>query len=560
MNRLSGLLTRIGRFIASLSSGERLIAYVLIGAFLVSVAVALVALERSFMTLVPAHGGSLTEGEVGSPRFVNPLFAVTDADRDLATLTYAGLMGNGKDGLVPVLAESYSVSDDGKEYTFVLREQARWSDGTPVTAQDVVFTIRKAVDPKLKSPELADWANVRVEAVGAKTVKFTLPKAYAPFLANTTLGILPEHIWKDIPDEQFPFATYMTEPVGAGPFVVDSAKFDSTGAITRYTLKANPDYVLGKPYLNSITFVFYGSVDELTHAYESGAVESAYGIPVAGAMRSPYSRVFAIFLNPAENKALGEDAVRHALSVAIDRGHITETILGGFAEARTAPLPAGEEAPEQLSSGDRIQQAKNILAEAGWVYQEDVGVWKNAKKKLTLEEITIKTSNVPELKALTDEIVKNWQAIGVKSTIEYYDPDMFSSEVIRPRNYEALYFGLVIGRENDLYPFFDSGEKTGAGLNIALYSSKQVDTLLEKARVEQDSEVRAQEIQKASELIAGDYAAIFTHTPYFLYAVPNDLRGVILPEITTPGDRFATVSRWYRKSVYVWPFFTGASE
>ena len=124
---------------------------------------------------IPAYGGSLTEGEIGSPRFVNPLLALTDADRDLSTLTYAGLMGISADGaLVPVLAESYTISPDGKSYTFVLRPNAKFSDGTPVTAGDVVFTVQKAQDPALKSPEFADWSGVAAEAIDSRTVRFTL--------------------------------------------------------------------------------------------------------------------------------------------------------------------------------------------------------------------------------------------------------------------------------------------------------------------------------------------------------------------------------------------------
>lgn len=553
--RLSAVPSILSKELVKLSPGDRLVAYVLCAAFFLSAVFGLVALERSFMVAAPAHGGSLTEGVLGSPRFVNPLLAITDADRDLATLTYAGLMGIGPDGLIPVLAESYTISEDGKTYTFTLRENAKWSDGRPITSGDVVFTIQKAVDPKIKSPERPNWLNVRVEAVDARTVKFTLPKAYAPFLENTTLGILPSHIWSKIPDEQFPFSLYMSQPVGAGPYVVDSVKLSSTGAITRYSLKANKDYVLGKPYLGAIHFVFYDSASDLLHAYESGVVESAYGTPVAGAMRAPYSRVFAVFLNPANNKALADAAVREALSVSINREDIVNVILGGFAEPRTSPLPLAADAGEQPENSERIERAKEILNAGGWRYNEETAVWTHSGKKLTLDEITIKTSNIPELRTLTAEIEKNFEAIGVKAAIEYYEPSTLSGDVIRPRAYDALYFGLVIGHGGDLYPFFDSGERTGAGLNIALYSNREVDALLEKARLEQDAQVRRELLEEASQKIAEDHGALFTHTPYFTYAVPPDLKGVILPVITTPSDRFATVSTWYRRTHYVWPFF-----
>lgn len=557
MNWLKGALSTISSLLSRLSPGDKVIAYTLITLFVVSCSIGLVALERSFMVEVPSYGGSLSEGVVGAPRFINPVLAISDTDRDLTALTYAGLMGVGPNGLYPVLAESYEISEDGKTYTFVLRSDARFSDGTPVTAQDVVFTVSKVVSPKLKSPKLADWTSVKAEVVDARTVRFTLTKAYAPFLTNTTLGILPSHIWSSIPDEQFPFTTYMTKPVGAGPFTVRTVETGSDGMATRYVLSRNDEYVLGKAYLDTISFTFFPSQSELLHAYESGAIHSAYGIPVAGAIRSPYSRVFAVFLNPGQQEAFGDRSLRHALSVAVDRGHITETILGGYGEARTTPLPSIE-AMETITSAERIAEAKSILEAGGWSYSEQDGVWSNKKKKLVLDEVVIKTSNVPELKSLVEEVEKNWDAIGVKTSIEYYEPNTLATSVIAPRDYAALYFGLVLGREGDLYPFFDSGEKTGTGLNIAQYANKEVDALLEKARSERDDSARLALLEKASTLIGEDYGAIFTHTPYFLYALPKDLKGVILPTITTPGDRFANVSSWYKRTRFVWPIFANS--
>ena len=557
----SGALGRIGVFYGTLSPSDKAILFVLTGLFVVATLVGLVAFERSFMVAIPSRGGGLTEGVVGSPRFVNPLLAVTDADRDLATLTYAGLMGVGPDGLRPVLAQSYKVSEDGTIYIFTLRPDATFSDGTPVTAEDVVFTVSKAVDPRLKSPELANWSNVRVEALDPHTVRFTLPKAYEPFLANTTLGILPAHIWGKISDEQFPFSRYMTEPIGAGPFSVRTVTKDKDGNTTRYDLVSFPKYALGQPYLSTLRLQFYATSNDVLYSYEHKIIESGYGIPVENALRSPYSRVFAVFLNATVNKAFGELPVRKALSLSIDREHLVNDVLGGRATTRTGPLPTDETMTEPaLPSTDRLRLARETLTSAGWVYDEENKQWKNTKKKLVLGPLTLSTSNVPELKTLAGEIQKNWEALGIQTSVSYNDPLTLNSTVIRPRSYEALFFGMVVGRDNDLYPFWDSSERADPGLNIALYSNRVVDQLLEKARTELNKDIRTNELQQASTIIANEYGALFTHTPDFIYAVPNDLKGVILPEITTPADRFATVSSWHRNTTYVWPYFVKHSE
>ena len=140
-----------------LSPGDRFIFYVLVGLAGLTTLFGLYTIEQSLLVTIPTYGGTLVEGGVGSPRFINPLLAISDVDRDLTALTYAGLMGlNGDGSLVPVLAESYTVSPDGKVYTFTIRDTATFSDGMKVTASDVTFTVKKAQDPGLKSPEYAN--------------------------------------------------------------------------------------------------------------------------------------------------------------------------------------------------------------------------------------------------------------------------------------------------------------------------------------------------------------------------------------------------------------------
>ncbi|MBU2220650.1 peptide ABC transporter substrate-binding protein [Patescibacteria group bacterium] len=567
--RLSSLLTllrtrqpipwfeTLSAHIRSLSYGDKLIVSVLGLLVLGSSLAGLYALERSLLVEVPAQGGSLTEGIVGSPRFVNPLLALSDADRDLTALTYAGLMGVDSDGsLIPVLAESYTVSEDGKEYLFTLRTSARFSDNTPVTAEDVVFTVEKAQDPTLKSPELANWANIKAEIVDARTVRFLLPKPYAPFLVDTTLGILPAHLWRNIPVDEFPFSPLMTEPVGAGPFQAMNIVRGKKGTITSYELRAFPKFVLGRPYLDRIVLRFYDTTETLASAYRRGVVESAYGINTPGALRVPYSRVFGAFFNADENPVFAQAEVREALSLAIDRRTLVSTALGGNATPLFGPVPPGSGITQpEIPVEDGVLLATELLEESGWEQDQETGVWENVKEKLILETLTLKTSNVPELKAVATSIESDWERLGIQTEIELYEPGDLASSVIRPRAYEILLFGMVIGRDQDLFAFWDSGERSDPGLNIAGYANRSVDTLLESARVELNPEIARADLQKLSDVIASEYPAAFTHTPDFLYAVPQSVQGIRLVQITAPADRFAAVHTWYRRSELVWPFF-----
>jgi peptide/nickel transport system substrate-binding protein len=110
-------------------------------------------LNSQLIVAIPGYGGGVSEGIIGSPRFINPVLAISDADHDLSILIYSGLLRATPEGdYVPDLAENYTVSQDGLTYTFTLRKNATFHDGIPVTADDVVFTISKTQDPALKSP------------------------------------------------------------------------------------------------------------------------------------------------------------------------------------------------------------------------------------------------------------------------------------------------------------------------------------------------------------------------------------------------------------------------
>ena len=544
-------------YIRALPPSDRLIAYVLLGLAGLTVLIGLFALQRSFLIEEPAYGGSFTEGVVGAPRFVNPLLALTDTDRDLARLTYAGLMGTAADGsLVPVLAERYEVADTGLVYTFTLREGAEFHDGTPVTADDVVYTVQKAQDPGLKSPELANWAGIRAEAVDSRTVRFTLPRAYAPFLEKTTLGILPAHLWRNVSNQQFPFSPLMVRPIGAGPFKVESVRQDKEGFITGYTLAAFKEFATGRPYLDRISFAFFDEESDLELALRNNRIDSAYGIAREGALEAPYARTFGAFFNRNANPVFESLAVRRALSLAVNRAAITDAILGGYATPIAGPVPPGSgiETTPVPSSEDRIQAAAAILQEAGWEYDENARLWDNPDVESELR-ITVRTSNVPELKSIGQQIQSDWAALGVPTSLELFEPADLTQNVIRPRNYDVLLFGMVVGRDRDLYAFWHTQERSDPGLNIALYSNTSVDALLERLRSQSDPAVRMQALQEAETLIAADVPAAFTHAPAFVYAAPKGMKGVGLPQIAAPSDRFATVATWYRNTQEVWPMF-----
>jgi peptide/nickel transport system substrate-binding protein len=242
MNRFFSISSTIKVIETAKTSDRWLLRLLLLTVFTV-LAWFLLALNQTVSVPGISAGGDFTEGIIGTPRFVNPVLALTRADQDMTALTYSGLMKIGANGaLVPDVASAIDVSEDGMTYTVALREDITFHDGEPLTSDDVLFTINLIQNDELKSPLRGNWSDVVVEAVDEYNLLVTITEPYAPFIENFTIGILPAHIWREIPIEQVPFSEFNTTPVGAGPYRVRNATFSRSGTVEEYQLAAASNY------------------------------------------------------------------------------------------------------------------------------------------------------------------------------------------------------------------------------------------------------------------------------------------------------------------------------
>ena len=565
-----GGLENVARAIASMPLTERVVFFLLALVFAVSTFILVAKVSKELTIPIPASGGSLTEGIIGIPRFINPLLAISDADRDLTTLIYSGLMRVSGDGtLIHDLAESHSVSENGLEYTFRLRDDIQFHDGTPITADDVMFTMRKAQDPNLKSPKRASWEGVVAEKIDEKIVLIKLKQPYPPFLENTTLGILPAHIWKDVDVEQFTFSQYNIEPIGSGPYQIKKIDRSSGGIPLSYTLAPFGDFVLGESHLSRLVFTFYKSEDALIDGYERGEVSTLNSVSPHRALALkalgvrvetvPLPRVFAVFLNQNEVPAFTYREVRAALAQATDRDRIVAEVLSGYGVPLTSPLPESlfGQIPSALSTSTdfaaHIEEARGLLEKNGWKPSAEDGVMqKTVKKEKVRLEFSIATSNSEELKSAAKIIKENWERIGAKVTLNFFDTSDLNQNVIRPRSYDALFFGEIIGRDLDLFAFWHSSQRNDPGLNVALYTNIKADKLLENARALSTLEERLKKYKEFAQEVEKDTPAVFVYSPDFIYVVPREMQGVDLRPVTIPSDRFLNITEWYTEVDRVW--------
>ncbi len=559
----------------SFSHRERSAFYILTTIFCITALGALLALNARYLVTVPARGGSFTEGVIGAPRFVNPLLAISDTDRDLTAIIYSGLLRATPSGeLIPDLAESYTVSDDGLTYTFTLKDGLSWHDGEPVTSDDVVFTIAKIQDSAVKSIKRSSWEGVSVERVSETAVSFTLARRYSPFLENATIGILPAHLWKDVTPEQFPFSLMNVEPVGTGPYRVASIKKNPSGIPASYDLASFEDFALGEAHIPEMRIVFYANEDELLRAFTKGSIDAVNAISSQkiGSLDLRHKniatyllpRVFGVFFNQNRNTLFADGAVRHALETSLDREAIINEVLSGYGTPLFGPLPPGSlgynaetAMSDESDAEERLRRAIGILEKGGWKADPTTGIREHkAGKRTETLTFSIATSDAPELKKTAELIKARWEQLGASVDLKIFNAGDLNHSVIRPRQYDTLFFGEIIGRESDPFAFWHSSQRNDPGLNIALYANITTDKLLEQGRNVEDRVKREAIYIAFQKEVMKDAPAAFVYSPDFMYIMPERIQGVNSGVITVPSERFLDIAAWYIETDRVWKIFT----
>lgn len=541
---------------------------------LVSTLITLEKINKSFMIQVPLQGGIIKEGIVGSPRFINPVLAISDTDNDLVSLIYSGLMRKDSTGnLIPDLAQGYEISENKLSYTFILKDNIYFHDNQPITADDVIFTINEIKNPIIKSPLKPNWDGITLEKIDEKTIQFNLKQPYSSFLRNTTVGILPEHLWSNTDIE---INDLNINPIGSGPYQIENISKKSSGVIDYYNLISFKKFTLGKPYIKKITLRFYQNEEDMITALENKEVEQISSISPKNAEilkdkkylieTSVLPRIFGLFFNQNQNQLFTNKNVVKAIDLAIDKDRIIKEVLEDYGTIIDNPIPPNMAEYQKLSKlnessyEEKFTQAETILTKDGWKKNENGFLEKTTtenKKSTTIPlEFSISTGNASDLSRSAQIIQEDLQRLGIKVEIKNFETGNLNQSVIRPRKYDALLFGQIINSESDLFAFWHSSQRKDPGLNIAMYTNNKVDQILENAFITSDEETRIKKYAQFEDEIKKDMPAVFLYSPNFIYVVSKNLHGLSLENINAPANRFLSSYLWYKKTDNIWKVFS----
>ncbi len=489
------------------------------------------------------------EGVVGVPQRPSPLFARGhQPDEDLAALLFSGLVRIAADGTpLPDLADDWEVTPDGRSYSFRLRGDLYWHDGERVESSDVAFTVASVQQPGFQGPATLAlrWAGVEVQAPDPRTVIFRLPEARADFLAQTELGVLPEHLLSGLSVRDLLESPFHRQPVGSGPYRMVEL---SPG---RALLERNPSYHRGSPAIDQIELRFFPDATALEAALARGELDGAlleegrHGRagavlgrrPDLRAVELPQNEFTVLYLNNGR-PPLDDVATRAAIAASLDRDALVALASGATAGASPIVPPSWAHSPV-LAPGP--EQAAERFAGAGWLPNAE-GELARGGRVLSLSLVT---NAAPDRVALAELVAAQLRRQGVVVSVEPMPAVELVGARLAHHDYDLALFGWEPGIDPDPSSGWHTSQIPPPGRNVASYQDPASDRMLEAARRTVDVSERRALYAAFAERFVERAASVVLLYPRRTYLVPASLRGVETGLLFRPADRFREVHSFF---------------
>jgi len=446
-------------------------------------------------------GGTLTIGTFSDIVNLNPIFIDDTSSGDLSNLIYAPLLDvNAKGEIVAsplsIAKENAVISADNKTYTIKLRTDAKWSDGSLITADDVVFTLKTNADKAVGAPGYSNFAQIdKVEKVSADTVSVTTKDVDARFIYALNLNIVPAKSFAGVKAEDMAKTKYGTDlkaTVTSGPFL-----WTEWTEKQYITLTKNPNYFGPKPHLDKVVYKVYADQNTEVQALIKGevdflntvpvaqldALKNAQGVKIYEASGPVYDYVAFNFLPdnwPDKFVPFTGAKTRQAISHAINRKGMVDSVLKGHGSLLNGPfLPTGWAAtPEATATWDfDVAKAKQLLAEDGWKAGAD-GILAKDGHKFEFELMTNAGNKRRESYAAI--IQQNLADVGIKVNIKALDFSAMIPNNVTPGKFQALLLGWQLGLDPDAESIFSANFFPPAGQNAGWYKNTTTDKLWEQ--------------------------------------------------------------------------------
>ncbi len=467
-------------------------------------------------------GSTLHLSISANPSRVNPILATDSASGTISGWVFNSLVTYDKDGKIKLeLAKSYEFTDD-TTLIFKLKENVKWQDGKPFSAEDVVFTYNTIISPKIFTPYASEFRYVKsVKAIEKYTLKIKYKEPYFKALETWMMGILPKHLLKD--EKDLMTSSFNQHPIGTGPYKLKGFEISKD-----MVLRANDDYFIHKPNIDKIIYHFIPdpSTEFLmlkSHKLDMGSLSP---LQMERQIDKKFKDYYAIYEDIShgytymgfnlQNPKFKNPKVREAISLGIDRQELVDILFFGHGRVCTGPFMPGTFAfNEKIKAPKKdIKRAKELLKEAGY----------DEKHPLSFEIVTNSNNSV---RMYAVQILQHQlKDIGVKVKIRALEWQAFLNTIIAPRHFEAIVLGWSLGLMPDAYSIWHTQSDKKGGFNFVHYHNKKVDELIKKGEKTIDKKKLSVIYKEIFKLITQDNPYLFLYIPNSITVVNKKIKNV----------------------------------
>ncbi|MDF0728616.1 peptide-binding protein [Cytobacillus sp. S13-E01] len=500
----------------------------------------------------PQYGGDIIVGSIGAPTLFNPLYSTDAASSDIEGFIYNGLVsGDTEFNPVNDLASDVQMSEDGLTWTIKLRDDVKWHDGEQFTADDVVFTYNIPLNEDYDGARKSAFEGIEsITKLGDYEVEIKLNKVDATFGSiGLSYGILPEHILGTVPVAELGEHEFNTKkPIGTGPF-----KFEEWLDGQYVKVVANEDYYGGRPYLDSITYKIVPDQNALLAQLQAGDVDftEVPGTDIDTVKEFPGIKVesglglsYTYFGVNQKQDRFKDVKVRQALTYAIDRQGIVDSVMNGDGEVAHVP-----ESPLSWAYSDDVtkfeydpEKAKALLAEAGWEDTDGDGWLDKDGEKFSFEVKTNQGNKIREDIAVV--LQQQLKEVGIEAIPQIVEWSAFIEQVTAPNwDYDAMILGWSLSTFPDLYDIFHSSQME-EGLNFTWWDNAEASKLMEEARQILDREEYKKAYGEIYKIVSEEQPYTFLYYPNVHRVMVENLQGY---EFHAKSE-FYNINKWWIKN------------
>ncbi|MCU6711656.1 ABC transporter substrate-binding protein [Paenibacillus sp. J5C_2022] len=518
----------------------------------------------------PVVGGAITFSTFSDIVALNPIYIQDTSSGDVANFVLAKIYDFDRAGNVvaepwSLASEKAQISEDGLTYTIKLKSNAKWSDGQPVTADDIIYTFETIMNKDTGAPGISSFDKVEaITRVDDHTVDIKLQQVFAPFEYVLVTEIVPAHILKDVPPTELKDHAYGKDPaktVTNGPW-----KWSEWKQGQYLTFDANPDYWgETKPNIQKVTFKIYADQNTEVQALLKGDIDSTQAIPLTqveavkkdgnirvGSKPGPTYEFISMNYDkanyPDEYVLFQGQKTRQAIATALNRQGMVDKVLKGTGALMNAPfLPGSWADPGDAAVNYQynVDEAKKLLADDGWVPGDD-GILVKDGHRFSFE-LQYNTGN-SRREQVSLIIQQNLKDVGIEATPKGIDFASWVEQNLVPGKYQAVLLGWSLSNPDpDSESIFSSKYFPPNGQNMGWYKNEKLDQLWVNGYSTVDREERKAIYKEIGKEISTDLPYVFLYQ----YSLPQGIGPRVhfaeedAPEPTLPYGSFFRVIKWW---------------